>query len=878
MSTSPKDIFEITEDWPNPGVRFFHLGPWLQNQAAFKSDLLAIARRFSHLGITHIAYLGARGFLMTPLTTLLNCKSVIIRKKGEMPGPVVEVSYSGEYRKDTTIVLRKGDIQKGARVLIVDDVLATGGTAVASIQLLEKAGAQVIGLAFLLELQHLNGRSKIAQDYVVHASYVAKEDGSFCRSKADTCAIPGKKTVLDLTPSPLDASPDDRAVVMWHDTAVEQALALVEKYPALFVPSPVKTNRFPDGHYDIEFNSNLVGRHLVYVMSLLNPEETLHQLELLIALGRQHIQSFTVILNYFAPGTKERVDQPGELARAQTTAQLISDSLKALPTAGPATVVIYDIHAVQEQFYFNDSCSLALLSSTPLMGQIVKDQNMVLVFPDQGAYKRFGKEPQLKHVPTLICNKERGPNDSRVIVIADQKNCEGISEEALLKRPLLIYDDILHSGGTSWETFCLLKKKGYTDINLYATHAVLSNQAWMRFLDSGDRAGFNRIYTTNSVPSVTERFLKYYPEKFVILDLTPITVEFLIQKYKYKPGVPVMSDPLRSANVWYGTKSRPKVAAIQAVFPGAQFLPGTDMSSGVNPQPFGLDEITKGAENRMQNLVQQWLRMDKHELQTLAVASRPTIFVSIESGIIHDDSDCYHDHTVVLGRLYDQDQKLLKTVSSDSNAALWTIRALGGSSKKYLNGPQIPKQVFEKVKESNFQTTAGQIIAGQYPDQNLDDADWYLAKMEGVQNQSISRFDYMHTYLYAIHGVLNRGETQETATVTSGAPSSKAEAVRAILAEFSDCLLPEFSRYETTIPYGESDKEVPAEYLFWSGNGLSFALYITDDDTQLVCGAIPSGTFVKHEEDGYAQKLRKLLSAPNLIGYFAAEVAKPASC
>jgi adenine phosphoribosyltransferase len=143
---SPKDVFTITPDWPRKGVRFFHMGPWLQNQAAFKADLLTIARRFSHLGITHIVYLGSRGFLLIPLSQLMNAKSVIFRKKGEMPPPVVEETYSGEYRDNTTIVISQGDIQKGARVLIVDDVLATGGTALASIKLVEKVGGQVVGL------------------------------------------------------------------------------------------------------------------------------------------------------------------------------------------------------------------------------------------------------------------------------------------------------------------------------------------------------------------------------------------------------------------------------------------------------------------------------------------------------------------------------------------------------------------------------------------------------------------------------------------------------------------------------------------------------------------------------------------------------------
>jgi phosphoribosylpyrophosphate synthetase len=363
-------------------------------------------------------------------------------------------------------------------------------------------------------------------------------------------------------------------------------------------------------------------------------------LELLIALGRQHIKSFTVIINYFAPGTKERVDQPGELARAQTTAQLISKSLKAVPVMGPATVIIYDIHAVQEQFYFPDPCSLQLQSSTPLMGKVVADEKMVLVFPDQGAYKRFGKEAELKNVPTLICNKERGHNDSRVIVIADRKNCGGLTDAELFKRHLVIYDDIGHSGSTSWETFCMLKKQGFETISLYVTHAVFSLHAWMRFLPSGDRAGFHRIYTTNSVPSMTERYLKFYPETFTVLDLTKLTAEFICTKYDIRYSAHTrLSSPLEF-EVWYGTTSKPKVDAIHSVFPNAKFLDGTDTSTGVNPQPVGYVEIYTGVGNRMTNLTRAWRSLvAKREL----TSHSHTVLIAIETGLVRTPSGVLRD-------------------------------------------------------------------------------------------------------------------------------------------------------------------------------------------------------------------------------------------
>ena len=304
---------------------------------------------------------------------------------------------------------------------------------------------------------------------------------------------------------------------------------------------------------------------------------------------------------------------------------------------------------------------------------------------------------------------------------------------------MLIFDDILHSGGTSWETYLLLKRMGYEDINLYATHAVLSNQAWMRFLPSGDRAGFNRIYTTNSVPSMTERYLKHFPETFTVLDLTPITVDFIFKKYKYSKE--------RLVHVWYGTESKPKVDAIKRVFPSAQLLPHVNRSSGVNPQPFGIEEIVSGTKHRLKMLLDSWISSGLY-LETQRQDFN--IFVAIESGLVHDpDQDLYRDHTVVLCSTADPIHGVFY-ISSESEAVKSIVKSCNSSAANYLVGPQIPKTVFEAVKESQFQITAGKILCKEYPEQKLDDADWYHAVMPGIVNQPISRADYIAVHLNAI--------------------------------------------------------------------------------------------------------------------------------
>lgn len=146
-------------DFPSPGVVFKDLTPLFADPAAFGQVLDLLAER--HDGVDVVAGVEARGFIIgAPLAQRMGVGFVPIRKKGKLPGDVVSASYDLEYGS-ATIEVQTDAVTPGANVLVVDDVLATGGTAVAACELIEKVGGRVACLDVLVELAFLLGRERL---------------------------------------------------------------------------------------------------------------------------------------------------------------------------------------------------------------------------------------------------------------------------------------------------------------------------------------------------------------------------------------------------------------------------------------------------------------------------------------------------------------------------------------------------------------------------------------------------------------------------------------------------------------------------------------------------------------------------------------------
>lgn len=150
-------------DFPIPGVQFKDITTLLRDGPAFKQVIEGLVTQYRGQPIDIVAGVESRGFIFSaPVAYELGAGLAPIRKPGKLPAETIEVAYALEYGTNT-LQMHADAFEPGARVLIVDDLLATGGTVGAAAQLVEKLGGEVVGLAFVIELLFLNGRERLGQ-------------------------------------------------------------------------------------------------------------------------------------------------------------------------------------------------------------------------------------------------------------------------------------------------------------------------------------------------------------------------------------------------------------------------------------------------------------------------------------------------------------------------------------------------------------------------------------------------------------------------------------------------------------------------------------------------------------------------------------------
>ncbi len=157
-----KEHIRDIPDFPKPGVLFKDITPLLADKKAFAYTIDAIAHQFDRDEIDKVLGIEARGFLVAaPLAYRFTAGLIPVRKKGKLPWDVEVQNYSLEYGQDH-LEIHKDAISPGERILIIDDVLATGGTARATAELTERCGGKVSGIAMVMELSALGGRSLLS--------------------------------------------------------------------------------------------------------------------------------------------------------------------------------------------------------------------------------------------------------------------------------------------------------------------------------------------------------------------------------------------------------------------------------------------------------------------------------------------------------------------------------------------------------------------------------------------------------------------------------------------------------------------------------------------------------------------------------------------
>jgi len=177
MTPAPVSVAEITAairnvpDFPKPGIQFKDITPVLADARLFAGAIDLLTERFKPGSVDAVVGIDARGFIFAAAAAVkLNAGFIPVRKKGKLPYQTIEQAYALEYGS-ATVAIHTDALKPGSRVLLVDDLLATGGTAAAAAALVKKLGGQILEAGFLIELKFLNGREKL-KDYPIRSLVV----------------------------------------------------------------------------------------------------------------------------------------------------------------------------------------------------------------------------------------------------------------------------------------------------------------------------------------------------------------------------------------------------------------------------------------------------------------------------------------------------------------------------------------------------------------------------------------------------------------------------------------------------------------------------------------------------------------------------------
>jgi ribose-phosphate pyrophosphokinase len=255
---------------------------------------------------------------------------------------------------------------------------------------------------------------------------------------------------------------------------------------------------FPDGFPDLFVNDayGVRDRHVAFLASFHSPEVIFEQISIIYSLPKMFVASFTLILPFFPTGTSERVEREGEIATAVTLARILSN----IPPSrgGPCSTLIFDIHALQERFYFGDNILPCFESGIPLLlnrlAQCEDAENIVIAYPDEGAWKRF--HGFFKGMEEVVCTKVRD-GDKRMVKLKEGEPAG---------RHVVIVDDLVQSGGTLIECQKLLSRLGAVKVSAYCTHGVFPGNSWKRFTASSGAGGqgFHKFFLTDSCPGTVK--------------------------------------------------------------------------------------------------------------------------------------------------------------------------------------------------------------------------------------------------------------------------------------------------------------------------------------------------------------------------------------
>lgn len=312
-----------------------------------------------------------------------------------------------------------------------------------------------------------------------------------------------------------------RWLLFYHESMAACAAHVKDLMGDAAEMSDLEWRHFDDGFPNLQVNKDDAIRiesfyGVCMLVSFHSPAVIFEQLALIYALPRMRARNFRIVLPWFCTGTMERVEKLGQIATAASLARMLSNC--PMGPTGPVTLVIYDIHALQEQFYFGDNVLVELKTAVWLLKHRLKQlqeenpgEDIAIAFPDEGAHKRF--KAKFQGFPTVICSKVRD-GDQRAVSIkegqAEGKHC-------------VIVDDLVQSGGTLLQCAEPLLRSGASKVSCWVTHAIFPNKSYEKFFDN---ELIHKFWVTDSVPTTVADIDGRAP--FEVLSLAPLIRDYLL--------------------------------------------------------------------------------------------------------------------------------------------------------------------------------------------------------------------------------------------------------------------------------------------------------------------------------------------------------------
>lgn len=637
------NLIEVIPNFPEEGVYFRNIGPLLLNNDVRTATFDMLYDLVKDLHVDCIAAIESRGFIFgMALAERLKCEFVMVRKPGNVPNPMI-VEYGLEYRKKSALCIQPGIIKHGKNVLIVDDILATGGSALATCELvIEKAKANVVGILCFAELYGLLKHERPIYDPVTGQvtriykldefnnmsllKYSASESSKFI-SRHDQLFRAKKVNYFPLEHPFLD---DERVIVFSPPSMKSLADGIVSK-SMNYRSGAIHWNYFPDGLPNIKFEhmKYLENKRTVFILDLQNKHTLLEQVSMIMVLADQFIESLDVIVPYFAPGTMERVEEEGTLATAQTTSSLIS---MCLPTTkrGRVTMRIFDLHTLHNRFYFpKENVAVKMESGIDLLKTKIPT-TITVVFPDDGAHKRF--RSKFEGYKIVVCSKVRSDGDKRIITIKDTYNITTGDKSYL--DDMIIVDDLVQTGGTLEECRKAMVGLGAKQVSCYVTHGVFPKMAYKRFIGGG----FHEFFITNTIPEVSNRLENVSPFKVIHIE------DEIIKSLDYSFRLTNTCDEIKHLNVYVASTNQTKMTSAYVAIKDLLresinvkvHIYGVGVPSEVPEQPVST-QTHDGCANRLANL-QEYVEHYKLPYDLL---------VAVENGVNIENDDNSYDFAVV---------------------------------------------------------------------------------------------------------------------------------------------------------------------------------------------------------------------------------------